>query len=230
MKPKLPTITITGQDVVLFVGKRGTGKSTRAKEAARQCMVRKQRVLAFDPFDEWSQLGRPSKHVVLGPLTQRIEFLELLAEPEMLLSPDLAAALVPNTRDPEARGLMFSRLVDRIAEVAEDEPDFELVLFADEVGNWAAHASKALQVLAYESRHWGVGFAPVSQRMVHFGMARSQATQINSGRQDLPADVAALADVAGKEFADEVATLGPWEWRHWTDAISAPEKRKEKKT
>ncbi|QRN92841.1 type IV secretion system DNA-binding domain-containing protein [Archangium violaceum] len=229
-KVRPPNIIIGDQDVVLFVGKRGTGKSTRAKAAAAGCMARRQRVIAFDPFDEWSQLGRATKHVTLGPLPQRLESWQLLADPELLHRPGLAAAIVPASRDPQERGVFFSRLVEAIGDAAEEDSEFSLVVFADEVGNWGQYARKALSIMACESRHWGAPFCPVMQRAVQLEKtARTQASQINSGRQDDPEDLDALAEVAGATFADEVSRLAPREWRHWTDAVDAPRAQKVQK-
>lgn len=217
-------IIFTPRDRVLSIGKTGTGKSTRMKAALAMAMKGGQRVLVFDPLDEYSQLGRARSSVRLGPLTQRMTMDELAEEleladednrPSILEREDLALAVVPMGTEPEEWAADFAALL------AEVEAVGDMVLCADELNVWGEYAVKPVKKAACLSRHWGDAGVPLclgSQRAVGIHpTARAQASVIISGLQDLPPDLDALEERCGKAFAEEVARLAPGEFRVWRD-------------
>lgn len=214
-------IILTERDRCYFIGKVGTGKSTRRKAALARAMESGQRVLSFDVLDEDSQHGRARKAVTLGPLTERMtmdEFAELDLR-DLLSEPGLALALVPVSNDPEEWAADFKALVEDLRAL-KDTPGF--ILSASELGGWAEYCAKAINQVALYARHWGEGVAFVADAQRATGIpytARTQASQINSGLQDMPDDVDALRERCGDRFGDEVASLNPkkYEFRHWRD-------------
>lgn len=218
---------LEGADVALYLGKRGTGKSTRAKALAGRCMRAGWNVVALDYHDEWSKHGHLTDQVTLGPLTQRLELWQVLADPDVILRPKrLCAAVVPSTRDPRAVAAGFARVMALVSERGET------MLAADEVGTWGPFCQEELDTLACNSRHNTVPLVLVSQRAKKISLTtRSQSTHINSGLQTEPQDLDALAEVAGQAFADSVSQLGPFQWCHWTDTGATsprPPQRKRK--
>jgi hypothetical protein len=205
------------EDVALYLGKRGTKKSRRAKELAERCMSSGQRVLALDPHDEWSVHGQESDQVVLGPLRTRYEAWEVLGELSLLEDPELCAAIVPGSRDPEEWAQSFVPIIDMALDVGD------VTLFLEEMGTWGQYCVKQLNALALNSRHSRVAVVGISQRAYLISPTfRSQATHINSGLQTEPRDLAALEEVAGKDFAEAVRQLERGKWCHWRDDTGAP--------
>jgi hypothetical protein len=223
-------VVLQPHDVVLQVGKRGSGKSTRQKAALAKAMEAGQRVLAFDVLDEYSQHGRTRSSVVLGPLTHRLtteELAEQLASGnDVLLEERLALAVVPSSKDPEEWAADFAALLEEVEEVGD------LVLAADELAVWAQFCGKAIDRAACTSRHWGdegVALMLGSQRATGIPFTtRTQATQILSGLQDMPADLEALGDRCGERFAAEVAALKEHAFCHWRDTDGRWEQRPNK--
>jgi energy-coupling factor transporter ATP-binding protein EcfA2 len=209
------SIIFEPHDVVLSTGKRGSGKSTRLKEALAAAIAAGQRVVVFDVLDEYSQLGRKRSSVVLGPLTRRMTVEDLADDVDVLLEDSLALAVVPVSKEPEDWAADFTALLQEVEEVGD------LVLAADELAVWAQFCGKAIDRAACTSRHWGdagVALAFGSQRATGIPFTtRTQATQILSGLQDMPADLEALRDRCGERFADEVAALKGHDFRHWRD-------------
>lgn len=202
-------------DIALYLGMRGTRKSTRAKALAGRCMrktrgARKHRVVALDPHDEWSIHGRASDQVILGPLVQRFDAWQVLADPSILERDNLCAAIVPAELDPEAWARVFEPILYELLEVGD------VTVFMDEVPSWAEYCTKVLNAVALNSRHSRTPVAAVGQRAKKFPLTfRSQATHCNSGTQKEPQDLAALADLGGKDFADAVRQLERGQWCHW---------------
>lgn len=221
-----PPEVLTPVDIYLGLGKRGSQKSNRAKALAERSMKAGQRVLAVDPHDEWSQKGRPSDQVKLGPLRQRYEAWELLTDLSLLEDPDLCAAAVPGSRDPE----QWAKVFVPIMEMVQDVGDITLVL--EEMGSWGLYCVNQLNALALNSRHSRVAVIGVAQRAFNVSLTfRSQATHINSGLQTEPADLKALEEVAGKDFAEAVRQLERGQWCHWRDDMggSRPSPTRKKK-
>ncbi|MFP2964048.1 ATP-binding protein [Myxococcus sp. 1LA] len=210
------SIILAPHDVALFIGKRGSGKSTRAKAALAKAQEAGQRVLAFDPLDEYSQRGRERSQVLLGPLKQRMTVSELAENLDVLLEDELSLAVVPDTREPEEWARDFTALLVEVEEVGD------LVLAADELAVWGEYAQRHINRAACLSRHWGdAGVALVlsSQRATGIpNTTRTQATQINTGIQDAPADLDALADRIGRELVLKVPKLKRGEAIHWQDS------------
>lgn len=205
--------SIAPRDRVLIIGKTGSGKSNRGKELVGVELRRGARVLAFDPLDEWSRLGRKSEHVRLGPLRDRCTVDDLLEMPELLDVENLSLAVVPSTRRREC-----AEDFARVADVVKDTG--ELLFVVEEVGFFSEYANEALIEAACTFRHYGVGMVLLSQCAVQIPkQARRQASQIFSGRQDDPDDLSALAKIAQSDptFAERVARLAPGELVHWRD-------------
>ncbi len=204
-------------DVVLSIGKRGSGKSTRLKEAIAAAMAAGQRVVVFDVLNEYSRHGRSRSSVTLGPLREKMTVDELaeLDVRALLAEPDLSLAVVPTSKQPEEWAADFAALLEEVEEAGD------LVLVADELAVWGQFCTKALDRAACTSRHWGdagVALAFGSQRATGIPFTtRTQATQILSGLQDMPADLEALRDRCGERFAEEVGSLRGHEFRHWRD-------------
>lgn len=201
-------------EVNAYVGKRGSRKSTMAKEVLGGCLTAGQRVISFDPHDEYSQEGHATDEVVLGPLPGRRELWEVLADPSELLEGDTSFAVVPGSLEEEdlARGF------DELARLAYQAGD--LVFSADELVLYfmSGRVQKRLNFLATQGRHQKVPLVLAAQRMVHIPLtARTQLTLLDTGKQDDPDDVAAIAKRCGKDFAEQVPKLKRGERLVWRD-------------
>lgn len=208
-------VIVTPRTVALFVGKKGSGKSTRRKDVLAKAQQAGQRVLSFDVLDEDSVHGRKRASVELGALRQRMTTEELEDNLDILLEDRLSLAVVPVSREPEEWAKDFVALLEEVEEVGD------LVLSADELAVWGQFCARALDKAACLSRHWGqegVGLLLGSQRATGIPFTtRTQASDILSGSQDMPADLEALGDRCGQRFADEVAELAGHDFRHWRD-------------
>jgi energy-coupling factor transporter ATP-binding protein EcfA2 len=219
--PPAPDIApIKPRDVVTIVGKRGTGKSTCAKYLCKALREHQQRVLVFDPHDEYSVKARRKPEVRLGPLRNRIHLEELLLQPELLDANDLSLAVVPSS-NPEVMAVQFTELVELV------ENTGDLVLVADELGDFEVYCRPIINRLATQSRHWSVCCVLVSQRMIHIPKtARTQSSHLVTFLQTDPEDLDAIAALVGrhggKEFAESVSRLRAGEWKHWRDELSQP--------
>lgn len=206
-------LALRGSDVVLITGKRGSGKSTKAKELAASEIRHGHRVVAFDPHDEYSVQGKKTKAVTLGPLKRRVTLERLLEHPEILREPGLSLAVVPSN------GTMgvdlaedFADLVSMIEEVGD------VTFIADEVGDYSKYANAELEHIGTQSRHWNVPLVLVSQRAIHVPKtARDQVSILFAGVQSDADDLKALAKVArSPDFAEAVSRLprpGILTWR-----------------
>lgn len=177
-------------------------------------MAAGQRVVAFDPHDEYSQKGRDSGQVRLGPCRERMTVEELTEHLEVLDADDLSLAVVPSGNQKEIAEA-FEALAAELLEVGE------CVLLADELGQWGGHAKESIDNAACQSRHSNVPLVYVAQRLTQIPKtARTQATHVNSGRQDNPDDLKALADLCGEEFAAEVSRLSRGAFKAWRDDLT----------
>jgi hypothetical protein len=214
-----PRIRIQPHDVIGVVGMRGTGKSTAAKQLVAQALGDGLRVVAHDPHDEYSQDGRESEQVRLGPLLARVDIAEVEEEDweELLGWEELSLSVVPRPMPQE----MAEDFV-RLAGAARATRDVLLVV--EEVGFFGAYAREWLDVLATQSRHWKVPLIFVAQRLTQIPKtARSQLTQLVSFRQANPDDLEALSELtASPATAPAVARLARGHFIHWREAI--PEK------
>ncbi|ATB36292.1 hypothetical protein CYFUS_001706 [Cystobacter fuscus] len=205
---------LRAHEVNLYVGKRGSRKSTRAKEVLGLCLKAGQRVVVFDPHDEYSQEGRASDEVVLGPLPSRRELWQLKADPSELLEGDASFAVVPGSLRKAEVAKAFSWLAWTVYEAGD------LVFAADEmVLFWeSSEAQEAMNFLATQGRHAKVPLVLAAQRVVHVPYtARTQVTLLDTGKQDDPDDVAAIAKRCGKDFAEQVPKLKLGERLVWRD-------------
>lgn len=205
---------LRAHEVNLYVGKRGSGKSTKAKELLGLCLKAGQRVIVFDPHDEYSQEGRASDEVVLGPLPSRRELWELKGDPGELLEGTASFAVVPGS----LRKAEVAKAFSWLAYLAYDAGN--LVFAADElVLFWeSGEAQEAMNFLATQGRHPKVPLVLAAQRVVHVPYTtRTQVTLLDTGKQDDPDDVAALAKRCGKAFAEKVPKLPRRERLVWRD-------------
>ncbi len=201
-------------DVVLIVGKRGTGKSNAGKTLLAAELKRGARVLAFDPHDEYSVLGRKSDEVRLGSCRDRLSVAALAVTPEKLDDKKLSLAVVPEGL-PSAVAKDFAQVVDVVQDTGR------LVFLVEEVGMFSEHVEENVNHLACQSRHWSVACVLLAQRMVQIPKtARTQASMLVSFRQDNPDDVAALEKIAGPEFAARVSCLPRGRCEVWRDSLN----------
>jgi energy-coupling factor transporter ATP-binding protein EcfA2 len=218
VKKESPVI-IEPRSVVLFVGQRGSGKSTRRKAALEAAWEAGQRrLIAFDVMDEDSQHGRKRESVVLGPLKQKLTTVELAKDPGILREDELSLAIVPVSKDPAEWAADFAALVE---ELEDDDEAPGTVLSASELAVWAQFCPKAVDRAACLSRHWGrEGCALLFDAQRATGIpftTRTQATDILSGKQTMPADLDALGERCGERYRDEVSALQGHDFRHWRD-------------
>lgn len=205
---------LRAHEVHAYVGKRGSGKSTRAKELLGQCLKAGQRVVVFDPHDEYSQLGRASEEVVLGPLPARRELWELMADEAELREGTASFAVVPDSLRKADVSKAFAWLAWRAYEAGD------LVFGADElVLFWeSGEAQEAMNFVATQGRHQKVPLVLAAQRVVHVPYTtRTQVTLLDTGKQDDPDDVQAIAKRCGREFAEDVPRLKRGERKVWRD-------------
>lgn len=227
---KLIALTIMAlllpHDVVVIVGKRGSGKSTRAKSLVAEQLDGGARVLAFDPNDEFSRHGKRKKHVDLGPLRDRCTVEELIDNAAnggtWLRRADMSLAVVPESKDPEELAEDLADLHDLVSDVGD------MVVVLEEMGLYRDSAANTLKVWGTQSRHYGVNGSPLvacAQRMALIEKnLRDQCSRVVTGVQTDPEDLDAIrkmvATSLGADGADafvhRVANLprpGLAEWR-----------------
>jgi energy-coupling factor transporter ATP-binding protein EcfA2 len=201
-------------DVVLIVGKRGCGKSFLAKLIASSEMKAAARVAWFDPHDEYSQKGRKSPQVNLGPLRDRVTVDELIEHPELLDAKNLSLAIVPD-------GVPTDELADAFADIAELIAATGRVTFgADELGEYSDEAAGTINSLATQSRHYETALILAAQRMTQIPKtARTQASIVHTFLQSNPEDLEALVKLTGdKDFAARVSRLPRRKHLTWRDS------------
>jgi hypothetical protein len=209
-------------DVVVIVGKRGSGKSTRAKALVAEQLRGGARVLDFDPNDEGSRHGKKKKHVDLGPLRDRCTVDELLSHPSWLDRPDLSLSVVPASKEPDA----LAEDLHAVHELVEQTGDMVCVL--EEMGLYRDSAAHVLRVWGTQSRHYGESGSPliaVAQRMALIEKSmRDQCSMVITGNQTDPEDLDAIEKMVrpslgpegAAQFVNDVANLkrpGLLEWR-----------------
>lgn len=203
-------------DVVIVVGKRGCGKSHHAKQLAAAELRAGARVVAFDPHDEYSQKGRKTSQVTLGPLAERVTVDQLIERPEVLDAKKLSLAVVPE-------GLSNAELADAFREVSEQvSATGRLTFLADEVGEYSDFADDTINSLATQSRHSEVAIVLVAQRMTQIPKtARTQASTVHTFLQSNPEDLEALVKLTGdRTFSDRVSRLPRRKHLTWRDQES----------
>lgn len=211
---------LTPHEVLAIVGKRGSGKSSVGKMVCLAELEQSARVLAFDPHDEWSQAGRKTDQVDLGPIPMRLtvqEFLQLreAAREALMLHEELALSLVPRERPREMAEdfCAVARVVQRYG---------KLTWFVDEVGFFGSHCNEDLNVVSTQFRHYEVPIVFLAQRMTQIPLtSRTQIARLYTGLQTDPDDLDAVARlvglVHGKPFAAGVARLPRREFLEWRD-------------
>jgi len=206
---------LASSDVVLVLGKRGSGKSHAAKQLIAAELDAGARVVAFDPHDEYSRHGRKTSEVTLGPLEQRCTVAELEQRPELLDSRKLSLAVVPSVRKGPELAEEFETVSGMVTSTGR------VTFVADEVGEYSDHAAEELKSLATQSRHYLVPLVLVAQRATQVPKtARSQASRILCGRQDEPDDLAALEKrtrLTAPDFAARVSRLPRRQLLEWRD-------------
>lgn len=204
-----------------IVGVSGTGKSNAGKEWCAREMAAGRNVVAFDPEDEWSQGGRPSKRRKLGPLTARMSFEQFAQSPEVLEAEGLALAVVPSD-DPDLAAEECAELCGHVMAMGG------LVLVLEEVGGYAfdgagaAAARKAINFVFTRGRHREVTPLALSQRLVHVPLtSRAQVNALQVFCQTDPDDLSAIDKRTNPEnFSERVANLPAGESLIWLDPLT----------
>jgi hypothetical protein len=211
-------IIITPRSRVLCIGKVGTGKSTRRKGALANAMrAGQRRIISLDVLDEDSIHGRKRKSVELGPLTRRMTMEELAKDLDVIWQDEICLAVVPMEDDPGEWAEDLEALLDEVKQAGD------CILSLPELGMYAEFCTRRVNQAFCLARHWGdegVGIIADAQRATGVPYtARTQASDIVSGLQDMPADIDALRERCGERFGDEVSTLSveKHEYRHWRD-------------
>lgn len=194
-------------DLAVIVGKRGSGKSTRAKALIAEQLKAGARVLAFDPNDEYSRHGLVKEHVDLGPLRDRCTVEELLDNVgrggTWLERSNLSLAVVPESKDPDALAVDLADVHERVAAVGD------MVCVLDEVGLYRDTAATTLKVWGTQSRHYGKRGSPViacAQRMALIEKnMRDQCSVVITGVQTDPEDLDAIEKMVRNSLGDEGA-------------------------
>lgn len=213
---------------VLVVGKTGTGKSEYVKTHLVRELEAGTRILVADYHDEYSERGRRCEYTSLGPIPFRLSYRDLLAHPEVLEEEDLALA-VPLLDDPLSAD--NSLAADRFEELCALSRRYgDMLLVADECGEYLPECLETARTMATQARHQGVRLLWASQRMVDFHpRVRSQASHLVAHRQSLPADLDALEELTGsKDFASGVSRLPDGHHLVWRDLT--PTEAKEVRT
>lgn len=220
MKVALPE----ARDRFVVVGKSGSGKSTYVKRMIAGWIRQGVRVVALDVCDEYSRKGNDGALVQLGPLRDRVTVEELAAENGAQLLESRLSLSVVCGESPRAAARAFLLLESLLRGSRK-----QCVLVVDEVGLWTdssadplCHRARAqLAGLAVAGRKHGLSLVIVAQRAAQISTTvRSQVTQLVSFAQHEPADLDALAERAGKDFAEKVSRLKPFECIAWSDAVS----------
>jgi hypothetical protein len=214
--------------ILIVVGKMGSWKSTWAK-AQVASWPDSVRVVAFDYCDEWSRLGRVSKHTRLGPLTQRMTVDELHNRPEVLDDAYLRLAVVPQG-GADQRAQDFRDVIS-ILGVDGTGRDRDLVLVVEEVWATAAACQNEYGTLATLGRHSGLALMLIAQwasAIPH--MARRQAALIAAHRQEFDIDIDALTPPMPFEQAERVRHLKRGEREIWREDSAALEPKAGKKS
>jgi hypothetical protein len=203
------------RDRLVVVGKTGSGKSTWCKKLMAAELEHGTRIVAFDPHDECSQLGRASDQVRLGPLRERCTVDQLFHDPrEWLDREDLALAIIPSRTRKEC-AIEFAEVSEQIRGTGG------LFYVVEEVGFFGDHAIDCLEDVACQYRHEAINVALVAQCAVQIPkIARRQASRVVSGRQDDPDDLLALEKMCGREFSERVSRLSPGELVEWRDSFA----------
>lgn len=206
---------IEPHDRVLVLGKTGSGKSNKAKALLAGELEHGSRIVVFDPHDEYSQEGRKSAQIRLGPLRDRCTVDELVNDPGRLDSEDLSLAVVP-----AGSRLQVAAELGEVAELVRETGN--LLFVVEECGYISDHANNELEDLACQDRHRGVALMLVAQCAVQIPkIARRQASQLWSGRQDDPDDLRAIEKICGDDFAARVRNLQRGELLHWKDSFAS---------
>lgn len=216
---------LTAREREAVVGKTGMGKSTLLKELARREMAAGACVVAWDPHDEYSELGVETSEVTLGPLTQRATVTELINSPAILDREDLALAIVPEGERGEELAEEFREVCRAVKQTGN------LTFIVDEVGEIDRFAELDINRAATTWRKFSIPVVLGAQRMVQIPKTtRTQLSGIVTFLQDDDDDLAALQRrTRDDEFPARVLQLGPGEFIHWRDTRSNPAAQQKRK-
>ena len=166
-------------------------------------MRRGRRVVAVDPFDEYSVTGR-GKYTNRGPLLEAMSPRELALDPDKLHESGMSLAVVPEqpaTRIGAARAFsLLSRLVRHAGDAA---------VICSEVGLYAEACGEQLKELATTGRHAGLmGIFDAQRPALIPATVRSQCDCLVAFHAFHPADLEVIREVTGdEEFTDAVTRL-----------------------
>ena len=214
---------------LLVVGKTGTGKSTRVKEALRAWQALGVRIVAVDVCDEYSKHGRPRHGLTSeGTLQNRVTAIELARNTDLIKDARLSLAVVPGNGseaaldDPRAMARTALFVMNLVAGARRPT-----VIVFDEIGRWTnssagpeCHAAGVrLASFASADRKNGLAGVFVSQCASQIPSdVRRQCDEMWIFLQDYQADLDALSERIGKERAAAVSRLPQFEFEVWRDA------------
>ena len=211
---------------IIVLGVTATGKSQWVKSLLAGELRRGSRVVALDCTDEYSQLAQHADGRK-GPLAQRMTASTLAREAQAgrcpFLQPRFSIAVVP---DDMTSTRSSAQAFELTASLLCFTPN-PCIIVADEAHRWAPHALERLNDCAtVGGQHWGAGCAliVVSQRANRVPLTvRSQASTIVSFRQTEVADLKALEERCGEQFASRVRGLPDHAFEVWTPTTQSPQ-------
>ncbi|HLK99548.1 MAG TPA: hypothetical protein VK539_03145 [Myxococcaceae bacterium] len=202
-----------------IVGVTQHGKSTWAKQWAAFLLTKLYSVIAWDPGDEWSVMGKARKYAKRGPLKVKVLFSELLSKPVKYLSRKrLSLAVVPDE--------MPAELLNGEKKISQDEwissqfrrfaawvrratPEgVPIALFIDECHQLLKHAEDVLEDVALRWAKEEIVPVFIAQRWLHFPKnVRAQLAWVVSFLQTEKSDLRFMREDVGRDFARAVVGL-----------------------
>ncbi|MFT3836737.1 MAG: ATPase/DNA packaging protein [Myxococcaceae bacterium] len=180
------------------------------------------RVVVYDPCDEWSEAGRATSQVDLGPCKERVTFDEFTGNVLRYLDRErYSLAIVPGTDDADEQAEQVATLCAFMMHVGN------VLVVLEEVGAYSfdnthpAKAQKAINVVANRGRHEELPMVMVCQRMVHMSKStRAQLTALETFAQLDDDDVDAIAArTRNAAWVEEVPNLKRGQSRVWVSPL-----------
>lgn len=202
-----------------IVGVTQHGKSTWAKAWAAHLIAKLYSVIAWDPGDEWTVLGKARKYAKRGPLKVKVLFSELLKNPVKYLSrkrlqlgvvPDeMPAALLAGEKKISKEQWISDQFRRFAALVERATPQgVPIALFVDECHLLKKHAEDVLDDIAERWAKEEIVPVLITQRWGHIPKnVRAQLGWVISFLQREVSDLRFLREDAGRDFARAVARL-----------------------
>jgi len=185
---RIPHRTYARAQTVLFVGRRGYGKTWAMR---RYLEAREPRVLAFDPFNDF------------GGLALREDVGEALAD--LSYYPTCRVRVTPPVGDDsrEYAEVAFGAMIDG------EHPLRDALLVLDEITLWTRPIpTSTFEKLILQGRRFGIRLAVACQRISLMpGIVLSEATEMLLFRVTRPRDLDVLQEWAGKAIVVKVQSL-----------------------